>query len=79
MAAAMKAQPQEIERLRMELLRTCIKEKEDIPELTSGTLEEFVQEERVTQWIQWEDAPKEFLDRAGGPPHRPLDHARAND
>ena len=49
MAEAMRAQAEEIERLRMELLRTSLKQKEDIPELTSGSLEEFVQEERVTQ------------------------------
>ena len=35
MAETMKAQAQEIERLRMELQRTSIKQKKDIPELTS--------------------------------------------
>ena len=38
----------EIERLRTELQRSSLKQKEDIPELTSGYLEEFVREERVT-------------------------------
>ena len=38
----MRAQAQEIERLRMELQRTSIKQKESIPELTPGALEEFV-------------------------------------
>ena len=44
MAETMKAQAQEIERLHMELQRTSIKHKQDIPELTSGSLEEFIQE-----------------------------------
>ena len=48
MAEAMKVQAPEIERLRMELQRTSLKQKEDIPELTSGSLEEFVHKERVT-------------------------------
>ena len=78
-AAAMKAQAQEIERLRMELPRTSLKQKEDIPELTSGSLEEFVQEDRVTQWMRLcLGALKEFLDKVGGPLHRPLDHVGAN-
>ena len=38
----MKAQAQEMEGLRRELQRTSIKRKEDIPELTSGSLVEFV-------------------------------------
>ena len=42
MAAAMKAQAQDIEQLRMELQRTSIKPKENIPETTPGALEEFV-------------------------------------
>ena len=51
-AETMKAQAQEIERLHMELQRTSLKQKEDILDLTSGSLEEFVQEERVTQWMR---------------------------
>ena len=47
MAAAMREQAEEIERLRMELQRTSIRQKESIPELTLGALDEFVQEERV--------------------------------
>ena len=57
MAAAMKAQAQEIERLRMQLQRTGLKQMEDIPELTSGSLEEFVQEERVTSGCAYAWAP----------------------
>ena len=80
MAAAMKAQAQEIERLRMKLQRTNIKQQEDIPELTSGALEEFVQEERVAQWMRLcVGAFKEFLNKAGGPLQRRLDLAGAND
>ena len=41
-AAAMKAQAQETERLRMQPQCTSIKQKEDILEPTSGTVEEFV-------------------------------------
>ena len=48
MAETIKAEAQEIERLRMELQRTSLKQKEDNPELTSGSLEEFVQEETLT-------------------------------
>ena len=36
MAETMKALAREIERLRVEMQRTSIKQKEDIPELTSG-------------------------------------------
>ena len=39
MAETMKAQAQEIERPRMELQRTSLKQKQDIPELMSGSLE----------------------------------------
>ena len=68
MAAAMKAQAHEIGRLIMELQCTSIKQKEDIPELTSGALEEFVHEERVARWMRLcLGALKEFLDKAGGP------------
>ena len=42
MAETMEAQAREIERLRMELHRTSIKQKDNIPELTQGSLEEFV-------------------------------------
>ena len=42
MAETMKAQAQEIERLQMELQCTTVKQKEDIPELTSGSLEEII-------------------------------------
>ena len=49
MAAAMIEQAEEIERLRMELQRISIKQKESIPELTPGALDEFVKEERVAQ------------------------------
>ena len=52
MAFAMRAQAKEIERLRMELQRTSIKQRESIPELTPGALEEFVQEDRVAQWMR---------------------------
>ena len=80
MADAMRAQAQEIERLRMELQRTSIKQRESIPELTPGTLEEFVQEDRVAQWMRLcVGALKEFLDHTGRPMQRPLDHERAND
>ena len=69
-----------MERLRMELQRTNIKRKEDIPELTSGALEEFVQDQRVAQWMRWcVRALKELRDKAGVPLQRPLDHAGAND
>ena len=50
MAAAMRAQAREIERLRMEPQRTSIKQKESNPELTPRALDEFVQEDRVAQW-----------------------------
>ena len=80
MTKAMKARAQEIERLRMEMQRTSTKQKEDIPELMSGSLEEFVQEETVTQLMRlWVGAPNEFLDKVGGPLQRPTDHAGAND
>ena len=80
MAEAMKAQAQEIQRPRMELQRTSLKQKEDIPELTSGPFEEFVQEERVTQWMcLCVGTLKEFLDKVGRPLQRPTDHGRAND
>ena len=62
----------------MELQRTSTKQKEDIPELTSGALEEFVREERVAQWMRLcVGTLKEFLDKAGGPLRRPLDHVWA--
>ena len=32
----------------MELQRTSLKQKDDLQELTSGSLEELIQEERVT-------------------------------
>ena len=68
MAAAMRAQAQEIERLRMELQRTGIKQQESILELTPGALEEFVQEDRVAQWMRLcVGALKDFLDHTGGP------------
>ena len=64
----------------MELQRTSIKQKESIPERTPGALEEFVKEDRVAQWMcLCVGALKEFLDRAGGPLQRPLDHEGAND
>ena len=64
----------------MELQRTSVKQKEEILELMSGSLEEFVQEERVAQWMRLcVGALKEFLDKAGKPLQRPLDHARTND
>ena len=44
MAAAMRAQAEEIERLRMELHRTSIKQKESLPELTPGALDASVSE-----------------------------------
>ena len=80
MAAAMRAHAQEIERLRMELQRTSIKQKESIPELTPGALDEFVQEDRVAQWMRLcVRALKEFLHHIGMPLQRPLDHEGAND
>ena len=80
MVAAMKAQAQDFERLRMELQRTIVKQKEDIPELMSGALEEFAQEEKIAQWMRLcIGAPKGFLDKARGPLQRPLHHAGAND
>ena len=80
MAKTMKAQAQEIERLRMELQRTSLRQKGDIPELTSDSLEEFVQEERVTQWMRLcVGALKEFRDKVGGPLQRPADLAGASD
>ena len=80
MAAAMRAQAQEIERLRMELQRTSIKQKESIPELTPGALGEFVQEDRVAQWMRLcVGALKEFLEHTRLPLQRPLDHEGANE
>ena len=80
MAAAMRAQAQEIERLLMELQRTSIKQKESIPELTPGALDKFVQEDRVAQWmLLYVRALEEFLDHTGLPVQRPLDHEGAND
>ena len=80
MAAAMKARAQEIERLRMEVQLTSLKQKEDSPELTSGSLEEFFHEETVTQWMRLcVGAMKELLDKAGGPLQRRLDNAGATD
>ena len=80
MAAAMREQAQEIERLRMELQRTSIKQKESIPELTPGALDEFVQEERVAQWMRLcVGALKEFPEQAGLPLQRPLNHEGANE
>ena len=64
----------------MELQRTSLKQEDDIPEVTSDPLEDFVQEERVTQWMRLcVGALKEFLDKTGGPLQRPTDHAGAND
>ena len=48
MAETMEAQAKEIERLRMEVQHTSIKQNDDILELTQGSLEEFVREEGVT-------------------------------
>ena len=42
MPASMKAQAREIERLRMLLQRTSIKQKEDMPKLTTGAFHKFV-------------------------------------
>ena len=67
MATAMRAQAQETERPRMGLHRTSIKQKQNIPELTPGALEEFVQKDRVTQcMLLCVGALKEFLDTARG-------------
>ena len=80
MAAAMRQQAQEIEHLRMELQQTSIKQKESIPELTPGALDEFVQEERVTQWMRLcVGALKEFLEHADLPLQLPLNHEGANE
>ena len=79
MAAATRAEAQEIERLRMELQRTSIKQKESIPELTPGALDEFIQEDKVAQWMRLcVGALKEFLEQTGLPLQLPLDHERAN-
>ena len=76
----MRALAQEIERLRMELRRTSLKQKESIPELTPGALEEFVQEDRVAQWMRLGvGALKEFLDHTRLPLELPPDHEGAND
>ena len=80
MAAATRAQAQEIERLRIELQLTSIKQKESIPELTPGALDEFVREDRVAQWMRLcVGALKEFLKHTSLPLQRPLDHKGAND
>ena len=64
----------------MEVQRTSLKQKEDIPELTSESLEEFFPEETVTQWMRLcVGAMKELLDKAGGPLQRRLDNAGAID
>ena len=74
----MRAQAQEIERLGLELRRTSIKQKESIPELTPGALDEFVQEDRVAQWMRLcVGALKEFLEHTSLPLQRPLDHEGA--
>ena len=74
MAETMEAQAREMERLCMELQRTSIKQEE----LTAGSLEEFIQEERVTQWMRLcVGGMKEFLDKVGGALQRPTDHAGA--
>ena len=76
----MRGQAQEIERLRMELQRTSIKQKESIPELTPGALDKFVQEERVAPWMRLCVGPlKEFLEHANLPLQRPLNHEGANE
>ena len=77
MAETMEAHAREIERLRMELQRTNIKQKDNTPKLTSGSLEEFIQEERVTQWMRMcVGALKDFLDQVGGGALQwPTDHA----
>ena len=67
MAETMEAQARDIERLCMELQRTSIKQKDNIPELTPGSPEEFLQEERVTQWMRLcVGAMKESLDKVAG-------------
>ena len=80
MAAVMREQAEEIERLRMELQRTSIRQKESIPELTPGALDEFVQGERVAQWMRLcVGALKEYLEQAGLPLQRPQNHEGANE
>ena len=80
MAAAMRGHAEEIERLRMELQRTSIRQKESIPELTPGALDEFVQEERVAQWMRLcVGALKEYLEQASLPLQRPQNHEGANE
>ena len=80
MTAAMREQAEEIERLRMELQRTSIMQKESIPELTPGALDEFVQEERVAQWmLLCVGALKEYLEQASLPLQRPQNHEGANE
>ena len=70
--SGLRAQTQEIERPRMELQRTSIKQKESIPEPTPGALDEFVQEDRVAQWMRLcVGALKEFLEHTGLPLQRP--------
>ena len=76
----MRAQAWEIERLWMELQRTSIKQKESIPELTPGALDEFVQEDQVAQWMRLcVGALKEIREHTGLPLQRPLDHEGANE
>ena len=76
----MREQAQEIERLRMELQRTNIKQKMSIPELTPGALDEFVQEERVTPWMRLcVGALNEFLEHARVPLQRALNHEGASE
>ena len=80
MAAAMREQAEAIERLRMELQRTSIRQKESIPELTPGALDEFVQEERVAQWMRLcVGALKEYLEQASLPLQPPQNHEGANE
>ena len=56
------------------------KQKESIPELTPGALDEFVQADRVAQWMRGcVGALKEFLEHTGLPLQRPLDHEGANE
>ena len=66
MAETMEAQAREIEGLRMELQRTSIKPKDDIPDITPGSLEDLVQKGGLARWMcLFVGALKKFFDKGG--------------
>ena len=76
----MREQAQQIEHLLMELQRTNIKQQESILELTPGALDEFVQEDRLAQWMRLcVGALNEFFEHTSLPLQRLLDHEGANE